>query len=452
MFPLCFLFCRNAQRSAVPKRISNSNVITRSTNASVSQNEHQTQPENSDAALTQKSNFFKRSNTVATPHQRYRGFSDKLNSESETSEANVEKRQSRLRRYDLSHLRRSSLAKPSPDELIKLYEQDATRKPIAEVKEPQVNTPTDMDVNSKAPKSLQAQVENLAATHTKHEVSKATHCNCEETITEKDDVAVASHPVLQVNESSVGGGSASATPRQRRKRLGVMRTHSLRGGLWGDYGGSGEASTEQFGRDIDHDTSGVQLRTLEARNQVKRPSSMLVSSSTSEIEKETTKDDLETSLNRFMLLERERVFERTQMRRSYMRLPRQDSLPARNDSDDSDSESNLRQSDRAITSQIRRRTTHIGSSPLVSKSDTQMSSNNFSGQFYSQDTDLYSAQATMALETNCDVVDQPKRHDDIRERIRRYKASTSHEEEPSSSRRSSTCSSVPDQFVKRKGN
>nr|CAB3246104.1 FH2 domain-containing protein 1 [Phallusia mammillata] len=365
---------------------------------------------------------FKRSNTISTPHQRYQG----LTRQDKVSDETTENRRSRLRKYDLSHIRRSSLAKPSPTEILKLYQQStvsddgsSNQQSIEETAEPPEER-RQAWMQKKSSENLSDKDLNL---------------------TKSETVKTDSKPLIEEKVKPISADTLSI-PTQRRRRTGSMRSRSLRNGLWDNYDGPDEDIIHHLSNHVskDDDSGSVRSRhSSSSREDRERPSSVACD----------LDDDLESSLNRIMTGERERAFERTQLRRSYIRLG---SLP----SDGSDSDTGLIMT----PSRIRRRLGQRRSSPLAQASDASISSGGVNSKKIEDfESDPFSSSVTQALEGESSnpaaasgVVDRDsKRHDDLRERIRRYKESTSSGEDlTSTSRRRSSNTSLTEYLLKRK--
>lgn len=361
---------------------------------------------------------FKRSNTISTPHQRYKGLArqDKI------SEEPNENRRTRLRKYDLSHIRRSSLAKPSPNEILKLYQQDAVTESV-----------------DKPPQSIKETSEPPEVPRT------GRPAWMKESTTDSLSNGGADSDVVDKKEPQVENTESKTTdtlnlPSQRRRRTGSTRSRSLRSGLWDNYEGPDNEILDHLNNTSESDTLSItSRRSVSSSEGRERPVSMI------HVGRDRD-DDLESSLNRIMTGERERAFERTQLRRSYIRLG-----SLQSDGSDSDNGGAMN------PSRIRRRLGQRRSSPLAGNSDASVGSEVVLDQGNDLDLDLYSTEVTQALESESSRPgasrEKPeKRNDDLRERIRRYKESSSSVEESfSTTRRRSSNTSLTEYMLKRKG-
>ncbi|XP_078494238.1 uncharacterized protein LOC100182732 isoform X2 [Ciona intestinalis] len=305
---------------------------------------------NEDKFTEEQTSNFRRSNSLATPHQRYKG----ARSTSELS-VDVTVTSSTRRRSDNSYLRRTSLAKPQEHEIAKLYQKQFQND---DVKEAWPECQSNSQSTNQGPRSLDERLRLFG-----------------------------SSPNLKPEpEPEV------STTFSRRRRFGSLRTRSLRGGVR-----------------IDDDEELV--LHLQAHQ-----------------EEQKTKEDLEESMDRFVTRERSRLFERTQLRRSYVRMPRKE--PSSKEEEESDSDVIT---DSLPAPDVRRRSWRHRRSPLASQSTSCIDQ---CSEVFSQPDE----QKDSAAGENPSDVTKPRRHDDIRERIRRYKTAASCEEDTITDRRLSSSS------------
>nr|XP_002127689.1 FH2 domain-containing protein 1 [Ciona intestinalis] len=347
----------NKRKASVEKqatdRNNNANQFNNNNNNNNNNNSKKqvhSQLSSEDKSTEKQTSNFRRSNSLATPHQRYKG----ARSTSDLSD-DVTVTSSIRRRNDNSFLRRTSLAKPEEHEIAKLYQKQFQN---GDVKEAWPECQSNSQSTNQGPRSLDERLRLFGSSPN-------------------------SKPEAETEVS---------TTFSRRRRFGSLRTRSLRGGAR-----------------IDDDEELV--LHLQAHQ-----------------EEHKTEVDLEESMDRFVTRERSRLFERTQLRRSYVRMPRKE--PSSKEEEESDSDVIA---DSLPAPDVRRRSWRHRRSPLASQSTSCIDQ---CSEVFSQPDE----QKDSAAGENSGDVTKPRRHDDIRERIRRYKTAASCEEDTITDRRLSSSS------------
>ena len=294
------------------------------------------------------------------------------------------------------YLRRKSRSKPSPDEIKRLYEQQYKIKTI------EIDTPTpkhawdeksDNQNTNKPTKPKNDLDERLGAygSVSASKVSRENHFSNDESVQDKL-------------------GNAMQDSNQKEKQT-TEATQSL---SETDYPESKEEPAPLA--QLHQPRSSFERRA--------RPRSMIMTNNhRMDFDEDLSADDLEHYVDSFAKQQRERMFERTQLRRSYIRLPR-------------DEESRKPAVDSTLTSssiveenaQVHSADSDLERSKYSSSRSSSVSSHStsaFSTSHTNDTADVYSTDASRALEEDNNASSESRRHSDIRERIKRYKESNS---------------------------
>ena len=363
-----------------------------------------------------KAGFFRRSNTIATPHRRYGTVDSSITTDNKL--AGPLKR-TRVQLQSQDFLRRKSRAKPPPDEIKRLYEQQYAKNTNSSKPTPKKawEQNTDPKTNAKPSNYKNDLDQRLGA----YGAVPSKIINADE-ISKDDDIQQLESIVAPVEDAIL------EVKQQKAKQNAIPQIV--------------EPQIQEDPNPL------VEVRfSQNSFDRRVRPRSMIDTGSASTVHDEkSSSDDLESSLDSFMKGERERMFERTQMRRSYIRLPRADDDDFHKPSLYS-SELDLTATKNSIQEEVMSPT--FERSKLSSSRSSSVSSHAASimSSLPTDDAaDIYSSDASRALEE--DFNDDGRRHSDIRERIRRYKessSSSSADDQCSERRKSSIGTSIRDE-------
>ena len=356
-------------------------------------------------AYQPKLSVFRRSNTIATPHRRY-GMQQRPATGDRSAESN---RRSKIQSEDF--LRRKSRAKPSPDEIKRLYEQQYTRK---------------TSVGTKIPPPKKAWQEK----DEKQKNTKPTkHYDLDERLGAYGSVSQAKqhrqNQKLEVESAKVGDENTPFQSHEAEKEPPEVVAPPF----------------EDAKQNQDEEPAPLvpMRRSRSSFERRGRPCSMIITSTKEDGDLRV--DDLENYVDTFAKRERERMFERTQLRRSYIRLPKSednwkrplfDPITADHSINEMEKEEKVPDLPHEVGVEENSRSSSVSSysASIVSSSQTD------------DIPDVYSSDASRVLDEEYAGSPDGRRHSDIRERIRRYKESTSSVDElPTNEKRKSSAGS-----------
>ena len=349
-----------------------------------------------------KKSGLRRCNSIAAPNR-------KQKSPTTTGDLAKKHHLKRFQQQNPDVIRRTSRVKPPPEEIKRLYEQNFTSTVRNEKIEPK--------------KAWEAD------TKTESEKSQTTAVND-----------------LDRRLGAYGSASTSSEEKNNQINQQLKDGSDTAPGLKNIILVNGEpmAETEVENQSKEEPSQSQQLEFFSSRSGQEnhgRPRSMIVTKNEKiTIYENPPSNDLENTLENFAKQERQRVFERTQLRRSYIRLPRNEDdwnrtrstfLPMNNTASPNE-ETSFSTSSLERTKQKSSRFTSVSS----------QSAGVLSTHTDNQSADIYSSDVSRLLEENCKET-EVFRNNDIRERIKRYKESTSSLDDSISNeiRKSSTGSS-----------